>query len=116
MAETIAHTAPGEAHASQAHHPELSFFRKYIWSQDHKTIAMQYLFTSLFFLLVAGFLAMGVRYQLAFPGVPVPIIGSFLPSWLVTSTGAIQPAGYNALFTMHATAMVFLVVMPFLIG
>ncbi|MBV8414624.1 MAG: hypothetical protein JO251_05370, partial [Verrucomicrobia bacterium] len=60
MAETIAHTVPGEAHASHAHHPELSFFRKYIWSEDHKTIALQYLFTSLFFLLVGGSLAMGV--------------------------------------------------------
>src|SRR5258707_956570 len=116
MAETFAHAVPEEAHASHVHHPELSFFWKYIWSEDHKTIAKQYLFTSLFFLLVGGLLAMGVRYQLAFPGVPVPIIGSFLPSWLVTSAGAIQPGGYNALFTMHATVMVFLVIMPLLIG
>src|SRR6201989_2868445 len=105
MAETIAHAVPEEAHVSHAHHPELSFFRKYIWSEDHKTIALQYLFASLFFLLVGGLLAMGVRYQLAFPGVPIPLIGSFLPSWLVTSAGAFQPGGYNALFTMHATVM-----------
>ena len=52
MAETFAHTIPGEAQATHAHHPELSFFRKYIWSEDHKTIALQYLFTSLFFLLL----------------------------------------------------------------
>src|SRR6202022_4095035 len=116
MAQTIAHIAPQEVHEHHAHHPELSFFNKYIWSEDHKTIGMQYLFASLFFLLVGGLLAMGVRYQLAFPGAPIPIIGSFLPSWLVTSAGAIQPGGYNALFTMHATVMVFLVVMPFLIG
>ena len=59
---------------------------------------------------------MGVRFQLAFPNAPVPFIGSLLPSWLVTSAGAIQPGGYNGLVTMHATVMVFLVIMPFLIG
>jgi len=116
MSQTIAHPEASEVESSHGHHAELSFFRKYIWSEDHKMIALQYLFASMFFLLVGGLLAMGVRYQLAFPGVPVPIIGSFLPSWLVTSNGAFQPGGYNALFTMHATVMVFLVIMPFLIG
>ena len=103
MAETFVHAVPEETHASHAHHPELSFFRKYIWSEDHKTIALQYLFTSLAFLLVGGLLAMGVRFQLAFPNAPVPFIGTLLPSWLVTSSGAIQPGGYNGLVTMHAT-------------
>src|ERR1700688_3245531 len=116
MAETIIHAVTEEVHASHAHHPELSFFRKYIWSEDHKTIALQYLFTSLFFLLVGGSLAMGVRFQLAFPGAPVPLIGTLLPSWLVTSAGAFQPGGYNGLVTMHASVMVFLVIMPLLIG
>ena len=92
MAETIAHAVSEEVHSSHAHHPELSFFRKYIWSEDHKTIALQYLFTSLCFLLVGGLLAMGVRFQLAFPNAPVPLIGSLLPSWLVTSAGQFSPA------------------------
>src|SRR3984957_12921180 len=116
MAETIAHPVSEEVHSSHAHHPELSFFRKYIWSEDHKKIALPYHFTSIFFLLIGGLLAMGVRFQLAFPNPPVPIIGTLLPSWLVTSAGAIQPGGYNGLVTMHATVMVFLVIMPFLIG
>src|SRR5260370_9056842 len=59
---------------------------------------------------------MGVRFQLAFPGAPVPLIGTLLPSWLVTSAGAFQPGGYNGLVTMHATVMVFVVIMPLLIG
>src|SRR6201985_1863679 len=116
MAETFVHTVPEEAHTSHAHHPELSFFRKYIWSEDHKTIALQYFFTSLAFLLVGGLLAMGVRFQLAFPGAQVPLIGTLLPSWLVTPAGAFQPAGYKGMVTMHATGMVFLFIMPFLIG
>jgi cytochrome c oxidase subunit I len=116
MAQTIAHSG-SDLHDASAHaHHELSFFNKYIWSEDHKTIAIQYLFSSLFFLIVGGLLAMGVRYQLAFPGVPVPLIGGLLPKWLVTDSGAFSPGGYNALFTMHATVMVFLVVMPLLVG
>jgi cytochrome c oxidase subunit I len=115
MAQTLAHSVT-EVHGETAHHHELSFFRKYIWSEDHKTIALQYLFACLFFLIIGGLLALGVRYQLAFPGTPVPVIGKLLPRWLITDTGAIQPGGYNALFTMHATVMVFLVVMPLLVG
>src|SRR6516162_11055187 len=115
MAETIAHSAP-EAHEHAAHHPELSFFRKYIWSEDHKTIAVQYLFSSILFLSIGGLLAMGVRYQLAFPNEPVPLIGGLLPKWLVSDSGAIVPGGYNGLVTMHATVMVFLAIMPFLLG
>ncbi|HET9374237.1 MAG TPA: cbb3-type cytochrome c oxidase subunit I [Chthoniobacterales bacterium] len=116
MAQTIVHSG-SELHGASAHaHHELSFFNKYIWSEDHKTIAIQYLFSTLFFLIVGGLLAMGVRYQLAFPGEPVPLIGGLLPKWLVTDSGAFSPGGYNALFTMHATVMVFLVVMPLLVG
>jgi cytochrome c oxidase subunit I len=116
MTQTIAH--PGsELHGASTHgHHELSFFNKYIWSEDHKTIAIQYLLSTLFFLIIGGLLAMGVRYQLAFPGAPVPLIGGLLPKWLVTDSGAFSPGGYNALFTMHATVMVFLVVMPLLVG
>src|SRR5258705_11232445 len=116
MAETVAHTVPGEAHALHAHHLELSFFWKYIWSEDHKTIAKQYLFTTLFFLLVGGALAMGVRFQLAFPGAPVPLIGTLLPSWLVTSSGAFHPGGGNPLDRMQPTIVRVLLIRPFLIG
>src|SRR5258707_6254651 len=116
MAQAIAH--PGsELHGASIHgHHELSFFNKYIWSEDHKTIAIQYLFSTLFFMVVGGLLAMGVRYQLALPGVPVALIGGLLPKWLLIDSGAFLPGGYNALFTMHATVMIFLVIMPLLIG
>jgi len=113
MSQTIAHATIEARHHDKSQ--QLGFFWKYIWAEDHKTIAIQYLFACLFFLCVGGLLAMGVRYQLAFPGHPVPLIGQFLPSWLV-SNGAIKPGGYNALVTMHATVMVFLVMMPLLVG
>ena len=97
-------------------HPQHGFFRTYVWSHDHKMIGIQYLFASLFFMAVSGLLAMGVRWQLAFPGQPVPLIGKLLPASIVGPDGAIQPGGYNALVTMHATVMIFLAVMPLLIG
>ena len=52
-------------HATETHaHPELSFLRKYIFSTDHKIIGIQFLFSTLIFLGIGGFLAMLVRIQL----------------------------------------------------
>src|SRR6187399_2222048 len=98
-----------------SHHHEESFVRKYLWTYDHKMIGIQYLWTALAFLFLGGGLALLVRYQLAWPNTEVPIIGHLLPSNVATD-GAIIPAGYNMLVTMHATVMVFFVVMPLLIG
>ena len=97
-------------------HPRDGFFRTYIWSHDHKMIGKQYLLTTLFFALVAGGLAMVMRWQLGFPGQPVPILGHLLAADMVTSDGAIVPKTYNMLVTMHGTFMIFMVVMPMLIG
>src|SRR5579884_71932 len=63
------------AHVAPAHHAERSFVRRYIFSTDHKIIGIQFLFTSLFFLLVGGLLAMQMRWQLGFPGKPLPVGG-----------------------------------------
>ena len=49
-----------EAHA----HPELGFLRKYIFSEDHKIIGIQFLFSGLIFLFIGGTLALLVRLQL----------------------------------------------------
>ena len=96
--------------------PVHGFFRTYVWSQDHKMIGLQYLFASLFFMAFSGLLVMVVRWQLAFPGQPVPFIGHLLPGSIAGPDGAVQPGGYNALVTMHATIMVFLGVMPLFMG
>jgi len=112
MSTTTAEYTPTETHG---HHPEVSFFRKYLWTYDHKMIGIQYLWTAMFFLFIGGGLALLVRYQLAWPNTVVPIIGHLLPT-TVASDGAIIPGGYNMLVTMHATIMVFFVMMPLLIG
>ncbi|MFZ4682953.1 MAG: cbb3-type cytochrome c oxidase subunit I, partial [Terrimicrobiaceae bacterium] len=108
-------TAEPPAAAGHAHHEDVGFVRKYLWTYDHKMIGLQYLWTALFFLFLGGALALLVRFQLAWPNTPVPIIGHLLPA-TVASDGAIIPGGYNMLVTMHATLMVFFVVMPLLIG
>ena len=109
---SVAHARPG-AHG-EAHHAPMSFWRKYIFSTDHKIIGIQFLFVSLFFLLVGGLLAMQIRWQLGFPGKPMPG-GGILPESMV-SGGVILPEYYIQLVTMHGTFMVFFAIMPLLVG
>jgi cytochrome c oxidase subunit 1 len=110
---SVAHAKPsGGAH--DAHHAPMSFWRKYIFSTDHKIIGIQFLFVSLFFLLVGGLLAMQIRWQLGFPGKPLPG-GGILPESMV-SGGVILPEYYIQLVTMHGTFMVFFAIMPLLVG
>ncbi|MDP2602784.1 MAG: cbb3-type cytochrome c oxidase subunit I [Deltaproteobacteria bacterium] len=106
--------AAGAAHAAHGHHAELGFLRTYIFSTDHKMIGRQFLFLGLFMLLIGGMLAMMVRWQLAWPETAVPGM-SFIPEPYMYG-GIIPPSTYNALFTMHATIMIFFVVMPIMVG
>src|SRR5260370_28705135 len=66
---------------------------------DHKKLGILYLYTTFFFFLVGGLMALLVRIQLAEPK------NSFL-----------TPAQYNQIFTMHGTTMIFLWVIPVLAG
>ena len=103
------------AHApTHAHHEPMSFWRKYIFSTDHKIIGIQFLFVSLFFLLLGGLLAMQIRWQLGFPNTPMPG-GKILPETM-TNNGVILPEYYIQLVTMHGTFMVFFAIMPLLVG
>ena len=83
---------------------------------DHKTVGLQYGVTALGFLLVGFLLMLLMRWQLAWPGQP-------LPAWLATLLGeANAPGGimlpefYNQLVAMHGTVMVFLAVVPLAAG
>ena len=59
-------------HGPEAHEHKLSFWQKYIFSVDHKVIGIQYGITSLIFLLIGFSMMMLMRWQLAFPGQPLP--------------------------------------------
>ena len=67
-------TKPHVAH--EVHHHELGFWRKYVFSTDHKVIGIQYAVTGLLFLLFGFSLMMLMRWQLAYPGSPLPLIGA----------------------------------------
>ncbi len=83
---------------------------------DHRTVGLQYAVTSLLFLLVGFLLMLLMRWQLAWPGQP-------LPAWIVPLLGdANAPGGimlpefYNQLVAMHGTVMIFLAVVPMAAG
>lgn len=88
-----------------------SFWRKYIFSIDHKIIGLQYGITSLIFLFFGFTLMMIMRWQLAYPEQPVPFVGS-----LLGEDGILLPEIYNSLGAMHGTIMIFLGVVPLAVG
>lgn len=90
-----------------------SFLGRYVFSTDHKVIAKQFLWSGLLFLLFGGLLAMLIRWQWAYPGQKVPVVGQAL---FAKSDGIITPASYNAVFTMHGLIMIFFAITPILIG
>jgi cytochrome c oxidase subunit 1 len=112
MSETaaVATAAP----AAHEHHDEPGFIRHYIFSTDHKMIGRQFLFLGLFMMILGGLLALMVRWELAWPEEVVPFT-QWIPEPYM-SEGHMNPAFYNSLFTMHATIMIFFVVMPILVG
>lgn len=105
-------------HTPSGHHPSLSqlgFWRKYIFATDHKIIGLQYGITALFFLLFGFCLMLLMRWQLAYPGEPIPFIGKFLGEGRAPG-GIMLPEFYNELGAMHGTIMVFLGIVPLVFG
>ncbi len=131
--------AHAEAHTAHAEHHELGFVRTYLFSTDHKMIGRQFLFMALFMMIIGGSLALMMRWELAWPEGNVgpapnaatrfllnlfgdPVAGDLpipFTSWIPEPymfSGHMPPEFYNAAFTMHATIMIFFVVMPILVG
>ena len=101
-------------------HHEESFWRKYIFSIDHKVIGIQYGITALLFMFLGFSLMMVMRWQLAYPDTAVPIVGT-LVKWLATlngfaSHGNLPSDLYNVFGAMHGTIMIFLGVVPLVVG
>ena len=108
-------TAEQVSHAEHGHdeHHELSFLQSYVFSLDHKVIGIQYAITAMLFLLLGFTLMMIMRWQLAFPYTPIPVIGGLLGQ---NNAQFIAPEFYNSLGAMHGTIMVFLGVVPLAVG
>jgi cytochrome c oxidase subunit 1 len=86
-----------------------------MFSLDHKTIGIQYTVTSLVFLLIGFLLVALMRWQLANPGQPVPLLGVWLGEGNAPG-GVIAPDFYNGLTAMHGTIMIFLGIVPLAVG
>ncbi|MFN8706117.1 MAG: cbb3-type cytochrome c oxidase subunit I, partial [Planctomyces sp.] len=114
---TVSPALHGHDHAdSHAHgHHELTFVQKYVFSTDHKVIGIQFLITTMLMLMVGGALALAVRWQLAFPWENMPLLGKVFGLFR-NEGGQISPEFYTMLFTMHASVMIFLVIIPVLAG
>jgi cytochrome c oxidase subunit 1 len=81
-------------------HPEpQGFVRKYIFSLDHKIIGIQYIITAFVFMVLAGLLAEVIRVQL-----------------MHANGGFLTPDTYNEVYSIHGSAMVWLVIIPMLTG
>ena len=81
------------------HHPH-SWVTRYVWSQDHKVIAIQYSVTAISIGLVALVLSALMRLQLGFPG----------------AFPAIQPDNYLQFVSMHGMIMVVYLLTTLLLG
>ncbi len=77
-------------------------------------IGRQFLFLALFMMSIGGLMAMLMRLELGWPAQQYWFL-SWAPKPFIED-GAITPNAYNAMFTMHATIMIFFVVMPILVG
>jgi cytochrome c oxidase subunit 1 len=81
-------------------HPEpQGFVRRYVFSLDHKIIGIQYIITAFVFFMLSGLLAEAIRTQLLNP-----------------NGGFVAPGTYNEVYSVHGSAMVWLVIIPLLTG
>jgi cytochrome c oxidase subunit 1 len=86
-------------HEQEMHHPH-SWVTKYVWSQDHKVIAIQYGGTAVLVGLIALVLSLLMRMQLGFPG----------------TFDLIDPSAYYQSVTMHGMIMVVYMLTALLLG
>ncbi len=107
----VPHEAHHEVH--HGHHHE-TFLTKYVFSQDHKTIAKQFLITGMFWALIGGLFSVIFRLQLGYPDAKFPWMEALLGDW--AKGGQLQPEAYYALVTMHGTVLVFFVLTAGLSG
>ena len=107
------HAAGHDAHHEHHHHEE-SFISKYVFSQDHKMIAKQFLITGMIWAIIGGLFSVLFRLQLGYPDMSFPILEDIFGKW--ARGGRISDDFYYALVTMHGTILVFFVLTAGLSG
>jgi cytochrome c oxidase subunit 1 len=117
--EAVLQTSAGTAVHEEGHHDghhehNQSFISKYVFSQDHKIIAKQFLITGMVWAVLGGLMSVLFRLQLAYPDENFPILETLLGKW--APNGHISPEAYYALVTTHGTVLVFFVLTAGLSG
>ena len=92
--------AYAQAAEAQLQHEPGSFLTRYVWSQDHKVIAIQYFLTALFVGLIALVLSGLMRMQIGFPG----------------SLDFMDASAYYQAMTMHGMIMVVYLLTALFLG
>src|SRR5438045_5287832 len=101
-------------HDAHVHHHHESFITKYVFSQDHKMIAKQFLITGMVWAIIGGLFSVIFRLQLGYPESTFPWLEDFLGHW--AKGGKLDSEFYYALVTMHGTILVFFVLTAGLSG
>ena len=97
------------------HHPHSgSFISTYVFSQDHKMIAKQFLITGMVWAVLGGLMSVIFRLQLGYPDTAFPFLETLLGKW--AKGGHISAEAYYALVTTHGTVLVFFVLTAGLSG
>ncbi len=104
----------GSHDAHHEHHHHETFITKYVFSQDHKMIAKQFLITGIIWAIIGGLFSVIFRLQLGYPEQTFPWLEDLLGHW--AKGGKLQPEFYYALVTMHGTILVFFVLTAGLSG
>jgi cytochrome c oxidase subunit 1 len=91
--------ATADSGANHKESPQGGFLSRYVFSTDHKTIGLNYLWLSLFSVFLGMAMSLLMRVHLVWPGVHLPLLSSLENS----------PERFAALTTLHGSLMVFLV-------
>jgi cytochrome c oxidase subunit 1 len=96
-----------------------NFITTYIFSQDHKIIAKQFLITGMIWAIIGSAMSVIFRLQLGFPDESLAWLKPLLGKWIEVNAegiGTLSPDFYYALVTMHGTIIVFFVLTAGLSG
>src|ERR1700743_1734606 len=96
------------------HHHKATFLNTYVFSQDHKMIAKQFLITGITMAFLAMIMSILFRIQLAYPDKTFPLLHTLLGRF--APDGRIDANFYMSLVTIHGTIMVFFVLTAGLSG
>ena len=109
-------------HFHEHHHGDkyqTNFLTTYIFSQDHKMIARQFLMTGIFWAVIGAAMSIIFRLQLGYPDADLSWLKPVLGQWITINDagiGRLEPEFYYALVTMHGTIIVFFVLTAGLSG